>query len=147
MPINYGSSRIRNTSAISVTILQQYLTAWLRLVSEPQLLSKEPQPLLLIAPAVAAQKHIQALWSRQQGLQGPAQFVQIPQSDPALVLQIIASLVVAVVGREVGAVLGRRIADQHPIKLFTEFGDLDLKAKRAIFTLFVKISTKMTKFN
>jgi hypothetical protein len=87
--------------------LYQYLTAWLRLVPEPQLLSKEPQPLLLIAPAVAAQDHLQALLpfcSTQQGLEGPAQFVKVPEADPALVLQIIASLVVAVVRREVGAV-------------------------------------------
>jgi hypothetical protein len=97
----------------------------------------------LIAPAIAAQDHIQALCSTsQQGLEGPAQFIQVPQADPSLILQIIAFLVVAVVGREVGAVLGRRIADQDPFKLFTEFGDLDLKAKRAIFTLFVKIFNK-----
>ncbi len=44
------------------------------------------------------------LCSTQQGLEGPAQFVQVPEADPALVLQIIASLVVAVVRREVGAV-------------------------------------------
>ncbi len=77
----------------------------------------------MIAPAVAAQKHIQALWSSEQRLEGSAQPVQVPQADPSLVLQIIASLVVAVVGREVGAVLGGRIADQDPIQLFTKFGD------------------------
>ncbi len=96
----------------------------MRVVPQPQLLSKEQQPLLLIAPAVAAQDHFQALLpvcSTQQRLQGPAQHIKVPEADPALVLQIIASLVVAVVGREVRAVLGRRIADQGPIKLFTKF--------------------------
>ncbi len=44
------------------------------------------------------------LGSRQQRLEGPAQPIQVPQADPSLVLQIIASLVIAVVGREVGAV-------------------------------------------
>jgi hypothetical protein len=102
MPINYGSGTMV-LSAITVTVYQ-YLPAWLRLIPETQLLSKEPQPLLLEAPAVAAQDHLQALWSSQQGLEGPAQFVQVPEPDPALVLQIIASLVVAVVRREVGAV-------------------------------------------
>jgi hypothetical protein len=107
----------------------------LRLVPfEPQLLSKEPQPLLLIAPAVAAQDHLQALLTlccSKQRLEGPAQFIQVPEADPSLILQIIASLVIAVVGREVGAVLERRIADQDPIQLFTEFGDLESKPKPA----------------
>ncbi len=80
----------------------------------------------MIAPAVAAQDYLQALLPlccSKQRLEGPTQFIQVPEADPSLVRQIIAPLVVAMVGREVGAVLGRRIADQNPIQLFTKFGD------------------------